>query len=688
MSEVFKLGVIVSAQDMISSKLSAIADKWDSLKEKFKDVAGIQSAMDKVGKAMDSIKWGSAMASASLLVLKNLPIDAARSFEKELGLLQATSDATTKEMIALKEAAIQAGMKTQFSPDQAVAGLTALASSGMNAKNSINALLPVLDLASASAGKLSIDDAAADVAATINTFRRSAVDVTDTFTRMANISSFSIQDLGSAWKGVNAIASSMNQSMETTALMLSAVKRAGFTTAESGEKVRMALEALAAPSKVAQDNLNALGVSAYDQQGKFKSIIQIMDEMREAFAKKGMSEEQQNKSLDKILLSGGGQAYRALMALSEEERKDWISKLENKKGATKAFAKTQQETYEGISVTLEGVLSTFKVVFGEALLPILKTLKTALIAVLTPALEFFKEHPGLVKLVIQGVALISTLILLKGIYLTIVGVKNLVIGLTMLSTNANFMEAASGSTLGSVLNFLNLSNLKLTASHSLSTASTMRAVVATQLSAFWGRVDLVTKNAGIVAGLRYATMETRRAIATGGAAVATKLATVAQWALNAAMSANPIGLVIAGIAILGAAIAGLVLYIKSIPTETEKAHTAQMNAMTDERAELEKNLTKLEKQQQIYSELGESGTLAYNTVQAKIEQTKRKIQDLNDALESSNAILNQLMKTRAEYESKLDTSKSVLKLLKLQVIKMQSKRLMKSMRSYKKQLVL
>lgn len=706
MNEVFKLGVILSAQDLASSKLGAITDKWEDLKKSFQNSTAIEQTMKKMEDGIYGIQKGFVSLGVGMSILKKLPIDEARSFEKELGLLKATSGATAEEMDKLKEAAIQAGMKTQFSPDQAAAGLTALASAGMNATKSIKALDATLSLASASAGKLSIDQAASDIAATVNTFRRSANEVADTFTTMANISSFSIQDLGSAWRGVNAISSSMNQSMEETALMLSAVKRAGFTTAESGEKVRMALEALSAPSKKAQDEMNKLGVSAYDSTGKFKSVIKIMDELKNAFDKKNMSEEARNKALSKILLSGGSQAYRALMALSEEERKDWISKLKDKEGNAKRFAKTQQETYEGISVTLQGVLSTFKVVFGDALLPILKTLKSALISVLSPMVAFFKENPGITNNLVKLVALTGALTMLYGVYSTLVGVKNIFIAATTLAANANFMEAASGSGLSKVLNFLTLGIFRKTAATETSTAATMRATIATRLSALWGRIDLVAKNAGTLAAIRYAVAQSALAIKSGILALATKAATAAQWLLNAAMTANPIGLVIVAIgalitiviaairyydkwtaalrkvwnehkliiagiatvflpilpaiAAVGFAIYGIVESYRSLTPEVERYHKTQMKAIESEKTALEKKLEKLQKQKQLLQNLGMVGTKSYNKVQTKIEQTKRKIEDMNDALAQSNGMLASLIKARSEMESKLETKKMLL----------------------------
>ena len=60
------------------------------------------------------------------------------------------------------------------------------------------------------------------------------------------------------------------------------------------------------------------------------------------------------------------------------------------------------------------------------------------------------------------------------------------------------------------------------------------------------------------------TVFSKYTIAQKATALWTKIVTASQWALNVAMSANPIGLVIAGVLVLGAAIAAVVVYWDSM----------------------------------------------------------------------------------------------------------------------------
>ncbi|MCP5502620.1 MAG: phage tail tape measure protein [Leptospiraceae bacterium] len=244
MSDSFKLGAIISLADYASSVIDNVGKKFDALKSKLGET---HSAIQKYESGMKGIKIGGAIIAGGLAIKSSLSgsVDEARKFEKELALLGATANASKLDMDKFSQAAIETGLNTAFSPQEAASGLTALASAGVEGADNIRtALLPA---AASSAGKLSIDQAAADMAATMMSFKNqgvSARQTVDTFVNMANVASFSIQDLGSAWRGVNLAASSTNQSLSTTGAVMAALKNAGSTAIESGEGIRMALTAL------------------------------------------------------------------------------------------------------------------------------------------------------------------------------------------------------------------------------------------------------------------------------------------------------------------------------------------------------------------------------------------------------------------------------------------------------------
>ena len=86
---------------------------------------------------------------AGVLFLAN----AAGEFEQGLAAIGAVNRATTRQLDMLREAAINAGIQTQFSPTEAIEGLQSLAI-GQTAEQATRTLVPVLDLAAGSLGHL------------------------------------------------------------------------------------------------------------------------------------------------------------------------------------------------------------------------------------------------------------------------------------------------------------------------------------------------------------------------------------------------------------------------------------------------------------------------------------------------------------------------------------------------------
>src|SRR5262245_28142174 len=67
---------------------------------------------------------------------------ASAEFEQRMAAVGAVSNATSAELVLLRDAAIDAGLATQFSPTEAALGLRELAAAGFNAHQSIELLIP------------------------------------------------------------------------------------------------------------------------------------------------------------------------------------------------------------------------------------------------------------------------------------------------------------------------------------------------------------------------------------------------------------------------------------------------------------------------------------------------------------------------------------------------------------------
>lgn len=108
-----------------------------------------------------------------------------------------------------------------------------------------------------------------------------------------------------------------------------------------------------------------------------------------------------------------------------------------------------------------------------------------------------------------------------------------------------------------------IANTRLTASNRQLTAATLTNTTVTRSAAGAEVANTAAKNTGIVATVRSKVATIAKAVAEKAAAIASKAMAAATWLVNAAMRANPIGLVVTALVALGA---GLVLAYKKSET--------------------------------------------------------------------------------------------------------------------------
>jgi hypothetical protein len=117
---------------------------------------------------------------------------------------------------SLREAAINAGIETQFSPTEAIQGLTSLATAGQTAAQATRTLIPVLDLAAGSLGQLGVASAAEAVVGTLNAYGMTAdqaAGVTDRLLRITQLTNFQTRDFEAGLAKAAATGAVFNQGL-------------------------------------------------------------------------------------------------------------------------------------------------------------------------------------------------------------------------------------------------------------------------------------------------------------------------------------------------------------------------------------------------------------------------------------------------------------------------------------------
>lgn len=259
-------------------------------------------------------------------------------FDQQISFLAATSDAGSKRLGQLREAALDAGAATVFSASQAAQAEVELAKAGISTGDILRgALRGSLDLASA--GQLDLARAAEIAAQAMTIFQLRGSDVghiADVLAAGANKSTASVESLAQGMENVGGVAARLfNVSLEETVGTLALFDQNALRGAEGGTALRSALLSLATPTEKQRAAMAAVNLEVFDAQGKFVGLSKLAGNLQTAFA--GASEEQRNLALGIIFGNYGIRAANVLYQEGEAGVRKW-TKAVNDQGAAQRFA--------------------------------------------------------------------------------------------------------------------------------------------------------------------------------------------------------------------------------------------------------------------------------------------------------------------------------------------------------------
>lgn len=278
-------------------------------------------------------------------------------FDKAMSEVKAATHETAGNMDLLREAAIKAGADTSYSATEAANAISELSKAGVSTKDILaGGLSGALSLAAA--GSLEVADAAELAATAMTQFKLSGDQiphVADLLSAGAGKAQGSVEDLGMALKQGGLVAASTGLSIEETTGGLAAFASAGLIGADAGTSFKTMLQALTPNSVAAKNEMDKLGISAYDSQGKFVGLSKFAGILQTSM--KGLTDEQRSAS-EKIIF--GSDAVRAATVLYDQGAdgiQKWTDAV-NDTGYAAATASIKQDNLAGDIEKLGGSFDT------------------------------------------------------------------------------------------------------------------------------------------------------------------------------------------------------------------------------------------------------------------------------------------------------------------------------------------
>lgn len=537
-------------------------------------------------------------------------------FDQAMANTAAICGATADDYARLQQVALDMGKATTKTATESAEALGYMSLAGWDVNESIAGLEPILRLSEATRmGLATSSDLVTDSLSALGLQVDDLDGYLDVVAMANNKSNQTAQMLMEAYIAVGGTMKNLHVPIQESAAALGVLANRGIKGSEAGTALNAVINNLTTGTGQAGKMMDKLGISAFDSNGKFIGLAETLRVVDEAT--KDMTEEQRNAALAAL---GGKEHIDALNDLisglnttTADGRSEWealTDDLYNADGALSTMAATVTDTLKGAISIFGSAIDDMKIRLAQTFAPAAKDAINAVSAVIPsitdriaaagnafveyalPKVEAFAQNcvPALEKIGGAFAAVGAVIVDHKGLFDSLGSLAITTINLIAegIQRATPFVTALVDGLLTAIQVSADFANKILSALDSVSRFRDELIAAAAVLVAFkagqgiqsiingfqMAQVQLKlfamsTKNANIAQAAFNGTLKlnevlvalftkqvTVSQLAQAGWAKVTAVATGAQKALSAAMTANPIGIIIAAIA---AAIAIIVL---------------------------------------------------------------------------------------------------------------------------------
>ena len=256
---------------------------------------GINTISNITSKATKAIIGGLAAAGGAALAFVANAQQTYKEFESAMANTAAIANATAQQEAAMEEAARYAGRTTTMTATQSAEALGYMALAGWSVSDSTKALLPILRLAEATQADLqTTSDLVTDSMGALGLSVKDLDVYMDKLVATNNNANTTAEMLMEALIKTGGASQAIGASLDDTITSLGVLASAGFKAEEAGTAMNSMLTRIAA-NKEAKNGLDALGVSIFDENGKFIGLRETLIRINNAM--QGLSDEEKMASL-------------------------------------------------------------------------------------------------------------------------------------------------------------------------------------------------------------------------------------------------------------------------------------------------------------------------------------------------------------------------------------------------------
>lgn len=422
--------------------VSDVADYVKGMDEAAKATRETGSEAEKLAQKRDAIQEvGRASMAFGVMAAAGVTLAVSKwaDFDQAMSQVQAATGEGESAMSKLSDAALEAGARTVFSAEEAANAIEELAKAGVSTADILSGGLDgALDLAAA--GGLGVAQAAGIAATALKTFNLQGSDmahVADLLAAGAGKAMGDVTDLSAALNQSAMVANATGLSIEETTAGLAAFASQGLLGSDAGTSFKTMLMSLSGPTGKAKEEMDRLGISAFDASGNFIGLAEFAGSLEKALA--GMSKEQQQATLKTVFGADAIRAATVLYSEGEEGISGWIDAV-NDQGYAAEQAATRLDNLKGDLEALGGALDTALIKTGSGANDVLREM----VQWLTGAIDLYSELPPELQSAALGfgIAAAAVGVLGGGAIFTTIKLGELKVALSTLGATASGAQSA------------------------------------------------------------------------------------------------------------------------------------------------------------------------------------------------------------------------------------------------------
>lgn len=325
-------------------------------------------SMEAAGQKISAIGDALMPISAAAAAVGAYAVKTTADFDSSMSKVAAISGATGKDFDALRAKAREMGAETKFSASEAADAFQYMAMAGWKTEDMMDGISGIMSLSAADGLDLATtSDIVTDSLSAFNLTAKDSGHFADVLAAASTNANTNVSMMGETFKYAAPLAGALGFNIEDMAVATGLMANAGIKGSQSGTALRGWLTRLAKPTKESGTAMEALGISLTDSEGNMKSLMQIIEETRDAF--QNLTEDEKAQYAAMLAGQNGMSGLLAITNAAEGDLKKLAKATKNADGTAERMAETMQDNLNGQLTILKSAAEEAAISVGDALVP-------------------------------------------------------------------------------------------------------------------------------------------------------------------------------------------------------------------------------------------------------------------------------------------------------------------------------